>query len=263
MPKEEFPKKPNLESGANQSAGESNGRYKHFPKEFERKHLFEAFKKIGDYIHDNKIENIVFIDRSSRGGYMGVKEYLKLAYPKEKQPEIYFVNPRGFKLKNFDNSPASLKPPLPMTDEERHQKIDEHFSQIYKKLCEGKDKPTMIFDSCIHKGGTMIPLVDSFKRQGFKNVKVCVYNEERMNYPKNIPIDFIVTENPMPSCSPFGVEDVLRANIDVVSSVRPYADKSMYEKVSQLRSEMMQIVRDGLENEKNNTSDPTRNRTAI
>ena len=68
----------------------------------ERLELFKYSQAVSEYLITNKIPSLVLIDRSARPLYLGVKEYLRSKHPDEKIPNIYFINPKGFKMGNKD-----------------------------------------------------------------------------------------------------------------------------------------------------------------
>jgi hypothetical protein len=55
-------------------------------------------KSISDFCTNNKIENVVFVDRSARPAYKVFKEYWD-ANLNSKRPDIYFISPKM--LENF------------------------------------------------------------------------------------------------------------------------------------------------------------------
>ncbi len=73
--------------------------YEFFDDPRERQELFNYSRAIAEYLRAEDISNLVIIDRSSRPLYVGVREYLHLQYPDEEMPNMYFMNPKGFKAK--------------------------------------------------------------------------------------------------------------------------------------------------------------------
>jgi len=82
-------------------------KYEFFPYADERQEVFEYSKKIAEYLREEKVPNLVIIDRSSRPLYIGVREYLKAKYPDEDIANVYFMNPKGFKARE-DLKPKKL-----------------------------------------------------------------------------------------------------------------------------------------------------------
>jgi hypothetical protein len=154
-----------------------------------RSEVFSFSKAIAEHLHDNGIEDLVIVDRSSRPLYIGVMEYWKSAYPDERRPGIYFVNPKGFKDKDTlpreelwrANREAALKGDLSESDTNARTRleIDAEFAEAYPKLMADRDKEVLIFDTCIHSGDTLASVVESFRRMGFKNVQVGSVNPSR------------------------------------------------------------------------------------
>lgn len=112
--------------------------------------------------------NLVIIDRSSRPLYVGVREYLQSRYPDEQMPDIYFMNPKGFKSKeqmtrseiqevilDYISKDDLRETPNQVRSEEE---ILKEFEDTYKHLMLDKEKPILIFDTCIHSGNSLEPV---------------------------------------------------------------------------------------------------------
>lgn len=73
-----------------------NSEYKFFDQPERRHDIYEFSKGVTAYLHDEKVPNIILIDRSPRPIWVGIDEYWKQNYKDEQRPNIYFVNPEGF-----------------------------------------------------------------------------------------------------------------------------------------------------------------------
>ncbi len=82
--------------------------YKFFDSLEKRKELFDYSKAVAEYLRRERISNLILVDRGARPLYIGVREYLYSMYPEEEIPDIFFVNPRGFKSKE-ELTPNEMK----------------------------------------------------------------------------------------------------------------------------------------------------------
>lgn len=104
-----------------------------------------AVDKLVRYIHKRKIKQVVLLDRSARGAYIGVKKMWSELYPEEKPPYIYFLNPGGIGY-NDD------------TD-----KFESVFKNSY--LINHKEESLLVFDTCIHDGDVMHKATNFLQKQ--------------------------------------------------------------------------------------------------
>ncbi len=156
---------------------ESEG-YTFFLEQWSRTELFEYCKAIAEYLHDKNIEDLVIIDRSARPLYVGVMEYWRMKYPSKKMPGIFFMNPKGFKARE-DLKPGEefsiaidalfkgdiIESPSQARSEDA---VLSEFRKTYKTLMEHKDKPVLVFDTCIHTGNSLAPVKKSLRKAGLE-----------------------------------------------------------------------------------------------
>lgn len=209
----------------------------------DREHIFEFAKGIAEYAVKENIENIALVDRSARPIYIGVLEYMRARHP-DKHPGIFFVNGPGFRLKNFDESPASLHSKLFMSDKEKGEKLGKRFSEVYTHLVENKEKPLLVFDTCVHDGETLGSINEALTSAGFKDVRLGSVSPPR---DCDIKLDLMLTDNPDHTCYPFSTETMVGRGTDVVAE-RSESPEGVA-RAAKLRLEIKKIVEDGLAQE--------------
>ncbi len=220
--------------------GTDNGReeqqktYNYFCLPQERQEIFEFSSKLADFIHEKNIRNLVIVDRSSRPAYIGINEYWKFKFPLEPPPNIYFVNPKGFNVSDWQG----------VTE----QGITDEFSSVYKKLLADKDKSVLFFDTCIHSGGTLKPVIDIFKKVGFTNILVS--SVKSSDPGSEVKSDFFVTEEfPEGGCYPFGRD---RAIVKTSSHIFSARNEDIWDKweSSEIREEIHRLMKEEIEKER-------------
>jgi hypothetical protein len=231
--------------------------YRFFQHFEERQELFDYSKAIGEYLKTQGITNLVIIDRSARPLYIGVREYLSLKYPNEPKPNIYFVNPKGFKvseeltdgeIEEIIND-CNWKGDVHEGEEfvKTHEDIAREFSNMYKRLINDRDKPVLIFDTCIHRGRTLAPVKKIFKESGFSDVRIGSINPAENG--SMVKHDFYITEKtPRKLCYPFDYDRIVNKTFNHVYS-KP--TKNYYQKIRsfELRGEIKRIVNEFISTE--------------
>lgn len=214
----------------------------------EREEIFLFSKAIAEHLHEKGIKNLVIVDRSSRPLYVGVREYWMAKYPNEKMPDIYFINPEGFKhwgnvtheeLDQIDAEGGDLNK-IRLQDE-----ILIEFREAYSKLMKGTKDPTMIFDTCIHSGNTLRAVVSAFNAQGFENLEVGSVNPSDQG--SRVTTDFFITrKRPIKGCYPFDRDRMIEKTFDHVYSSRSNDELARAAGI-QLRREIKKIMQERLE----------------
>lgn len=211
-------------------------RYEFFEDAIERQELFDYCKKVAEYLHDEGIADLVIIDRSSRPVYIGVKEYWRHAYPGEKSPNMYFMNPNGFRLKSEAGHKGG--------ERDTRGEVEEEFAATYRQLMEDKEKPVLIFDSCIHSGNTLEPVKKTMEGLGFEKLLVGSINPSGPS--ASVQTDFFITRNrPEKGCYPFDRDRMIEKTLYSVSS-NPTTDAEHRARAVRLRLEIKKVMQDKL-----------------
>jgi len=228
--------------------------YKIFTEPQERREIFDFSKGVAEYLRSEKVPNLVVIDRSSRPLYIGVRDYLKSKYPDEPMPNIYFMNPKGFKAKE-EMSPEEInniiddcrwKSDLAEAAQQIKSREDilKDVEGSYKKLMADKDKPLLVFDTCIHSGKSIAPVKKVLDQVGFSDIRIGSVNPS--DDGAAVKSDFYITKRqPEKNCYPFGDDRIIEKTFSHVYSKR--SDDPYYrEKSLELREEIKNIIKDFL-----------------
>ena len=231
--------------------------YTFFTSELARHELFDYSKSISEYIRSEKIPNLVVIDRSARPMYTGVVEYFKSKYPNEKRPNIYFMNPKGFKAKEdltneeIDEILDSCKKKKDIQESAKKirskEKILQELEDVYKNLMHDKDKPLLVFDTCIHSGDSLDSVKKTLIQSGFSDIRIGAVQPSKVN--ARVTTDYYATQEiPQKECVPFGKDYMVHKTFNHVYSV---VTKDALERESsvELRKEIKKIMTDFLKKE--------------
>jgi hypothetical protein len=204
--------------------------YQYFTKLEERLELVTIGNRLAEYVHDNKISNVMFIDNSARPAYLALKHSWNKKYPDEKRPNIYFTNPDGYKL---EYTFLDL--------------IVEQFNETYSQL--SKNSSLMLFDACMHKGATLRPILGVLKKAGYSNVVVGLAQPMDKNYSPDIDVVFTALKlTSCRDCEPFGREYAIRrpSSSSLLSVSNTFKNRNPYRKEAglNLRKEIISIFED-------------------
>lgn len=226
--------------------------YEFFPYEDEREELFEYCKKLAEYLYTTEADNLVIVDRSARPIWVGVKEYWKAKYPDEPMPGIYFLNPKGFRtLENTSVSQADMLyrksmysgEPEEFDPTKTDREIEDELKKVYKRLLQDKDKKTVLFDACMHKGETLAPVVNIMKQAGFSDMQIVVVSPDMLSPSSPVKPDHFLTERmPARRCYPFDQDQAIEKTYDHVYSL-PAKDPEKIRQAARLRKEIRDIIR--------------------
>ena len=162
--------------------------------------VYEASINLANYLQQEKISNVMFLDNSARQAYIGLKEAWKKVAEDEPTPNIYFINPETIKFEtDFSN-------------------LETEFWSKYKNL--KTDEPILLYDACIHSGSTLFSTKAFFDHLGFKDVKLGVTSPDR-EFPEDIKskIDLVCLDHRAHAgCRPFGHPDYIEESGELTSS---------------------------------------------
>lgn len=237
---------------------DEGSQYAFFENADERNELVHYCERVTEYLHDNGIADLIIIDRSSRPLYIGVMELWRHKYPGQPMPGIYFMNPKGFKdtdtltdddLFDIEEDSAWNEDRLESIGQARaSSEIRDELERTYVKLMRDKDKPVLVFDSCIHSGDTLTPVVESLEELDFSDVRIGSVEEAPPR--ANIHPDFYITDTrPAKGCYPFDQDKMIEKTFDHVYSY-PQRDPALIKRSTQLRKEIKQIITEAINNRK-------------
>lgn len=243
--------------------------YEFFGTERSRQELFSYIKTIADFLKENDIADIVLLDRSARPLYVGLREYWKSQYPDSEMPGIYFLNPKGFVSQTsltlwdyakfgeqYENETFEDSKELPSTVRAERD-IDQEIQASMNGLYKDKNKPIMIFDTCIHTGSSIEAVQSKLQQHGFNNLMIGSITPASIDVQSAIqyiltsgrqPIreDFAATDStPEYGCYPFYKDRMVQKTFSSIYSQRQ-PDEHMRRQAARLREEIKLIVDDNL-----------------
>jgi len=171
--------------------------------------IYNASLNLAKYLEMEKIPNVMFLDKSSRQSYIGLKEIWKKEYANEPEPNIYFINPD------------------PLKYEADFPDLAEEFFKKYKNI--KLEDPILLYDNCVHSGGTTTRLKEFFKYLGFSDVRVAITSVSS-DFPedKKAELDLIcLPSHAKLGCNPFGRSNYVEESGSLV--VKPSRKKSARE----------------------------------
>ena len=206
------------------------------------KQLFNITEGLVDYLHDNGVKALVLPDRSARPVWVAVDEYWKIMFPEEERPDIFFINPDGFKRHgDLANHSLADKSKFRFDNE-----IKSDFLEKYKALFGHKEQRVLLFDVCIHSGETISPVIRFMRKVGFSKLEFGVGRDSGEN---NSLVDFELLPSVKETCHSFGKDCFFGKPLDSVSSTLNTTDKYFARKKTesrQLRQEIRSIVRNNM-----------------
>lgn len=220
----------------------------------EPEELVQICTRLAKIMHDHAYQAVCFTDRSARPAYLGLKASWAHKYPGEPEPEIFFLNPTGFvdsltakqrydkdrtikeyivrHAGNRDNAmDADLTPPRNVSE------IDAEVTSVFGKYI-GTDSPILIFDTCIHDGGTIRPIKKTFDRLGIGNAFCVVTNRDNESRVK--PDYIIINGRPAGGCYPFEHDALTQRHFGSIFA-QPSEDSDQREESRRIRTELRTI----------------------
>lgn len=192
--------------------------------EVERAELYDFSRGTAEYLHDNHVPNVVYVDRGARLGWVGMKEYWKRAYT-EKAPDVFFVDPNGF-ARSFG--------------------LGKRMQKQQPTLNARRDQPVLVMDTCIHTGETLLPILKGLRKAGFNDVRGGVVSSYD-NFSGYTPDLILQTTQPDGACHPFNGEATTKHGKGVVSAARYHKEASVFG--TGIRAEIRDIIAEGWNNE--------------
>jgi hypothetical protein len=235
------------------------GESEFFPTLTEKKELVETCSALTVFLHDNKVSNLVLVDRSARPAYLGVSHLWRKNYPDEQIPAIYFVNPDSLKSGEdlFQSGSSGLPKFIEMTfkDDEppliqqriidqmgkSNDDISTEFSDAYPKLKSNNDQSVLVFDACIHSGDTIKPIKRTLEDIGYKKVLTGVVGNPRDE--SDLKLDFVaLTTEPLGFCRPFDKDRIIKKQLGNILPVKN-TNKNEVDRSVRIRKEIISIFK--------------------
>lgn len=214
--------------------------YKFFDTEKARQELFEFSQKVAEYLHEHRVKNFILMDQGARPLYVGMREYWKNKFPSDKMPSIYFLNPMGFKTRENTGTAPKDNDIVKLNDKD----VEEEFQKSYSELMKDREEPTVVFDTYLHNGKTLEPVVGLLRRMGFNDVKIGAVNPA--NKGSVVKEDFHLSDElPEKGFYPFDRDRLIEKTFEHVNSI-PTADGHKEALGTALRIEIKRIMEEKL-----------------
>lgn len=110
--------------------------------------------RLSNYIHQEEINSVMFIERSARPAYLGIRKAWDILFSDQELPSLYFINPRTFK-----------------EDKLGEEEILKEFESTYSDLAENKEDEILLVDTCMHSGEMMYSITGLLEEAGY-NLKL-------------------------------------------------------------------------------------------
>lgn len=195
----------------------------------QREEIVKIADNLAGYLFNQKINNIIFLDRSARLGYLALIKSWRKLFPTIKCPDIYFTNPDGYNTQ-FEKKDV--------------KSIAKEFDRAYKKLASKKHEKIMLFDTCMHSGETLRPVLEVLKKAGYSKVLVGLTQPKDYFYRSGIKVNFSALKNQQSKCCyPFGRGELMTKMGDgLICSQRKDSEARKY--FLKLRKELAEIYKD-------------------
>lgn len=175
-----------------------------------REDIYESSKNLANYISQEEIKNVFFLDNSARQAYVGLKEIWNKENADEIAPDIYFINPD------------------PLKYEQDFEELAEYFAKKYHNVA--KNDKLLVYDVCIHSGNTMQSVQDFFKKMGFIDVRLAItsVSDDCSPETKN-KLDLVCLDDRAKlACHPYGKPSYIKKTGSMISQV-DRSDKSRHQ----------------------------------
>jgi hypothetical protein len=187
-----------------------------------RSEIFQFCQTTAEYIDENAISAVAFLDRSARPMWIGLNEYWKKFYGDKPAPATFFVNPKGFRNGEVNRERIEAEHPY---------------------LAEHKDEAVLLIDACIHSGRSMKSVKQGLEKGGFTDVRVGVANDS--GDTSDVHLDLVMQkELPEGLCYPFGTR-FIRGEVrkgDQLHSKARRGHKRQSRRTAQVRHEIKRII---------------------
>lgn len=196
----------------------------------QRREMRKITESLSKHIESNRIENLVLVDRSARRAALALAHYWR-KHPLAQKPKIFFLNPLGGLTKEFMQQHPHLaegiieqaenhglyamtgmleadtvQPGVPETDAQAKRK----FKKMLPGLQHRADRKTLVFDTCLHTGASLIATKHLLELNGFKKLSFAVaarHVEDSSYHPEIIGL---TEKGPDTVCHPFGADSLVQ-----------------------------------------------------
>ncbi|HVS58637.1 MAG TPA: hypothetical protein VHD60_02765 [Candidatus Saccharimonadales bacterium] len=238
--------------------GSDDPRYQFFGTARLRQELFDLSAGLVNYAHDNEAKAIVLMDRSARLAHIGIREIWRTLHEPEglPMPDIFFVNPRGFRPYTTDALEEILKVSRThnkygdIADSPSRRRapeiIKEDFVRSFPRLLQHADEVVILFDTCVHSGNQAQYVIETLEEAGLTQLHFVIGSVSLMEQPRCAEPDLILNETePAAYCWPFGMDRATQKTYASTLSTRATNIEEPGQSKA-LRREIRHIIRERL-----------------
>lgn len=185
--------------------------------------IIKAADRTHDYITDNRIKNVVLLDRNARPTEVALYTVWSHQHPREPRPySTFFLNTRGFLTPEdlASESQASekgragkeFKTAVLSGDYVQEQPAGRTRNEIQRDLerstpylFAAREEPTLVFDVCMHEGASMGAVLRELDASGFTDLRLGLAGD-RTNSSAISPDFVALPESDEMTCGLFGTD---------------------------------------------------------
>lgn len=222
--------------------------------------VYMVTKNLCEYLRTIPIHNLLLLDKAARPAWHAVSLYWDSHYPEEQRPDMYFLNPAGMKPSAVERKGVRRALPhvaerladgwftgmdfplIEVTQIRTRKEILQEFPRTYAHLMKRRTEPTLVFDTCLHSGETMKPVLVILKHVGFTDLRIGVASNHGNS--SGILPDFIAhPATPYFPCHVFSHDFSVRKTFGKSSSLRSeMLGKEDTQHKDALRAELREIL---------------------
>lgn len=227
--------------------------FQYFKDKNELHDIYEFCKELATYLKEEKVKNILFLDRSARPAWIGVDEYWNQQYPGQPKPGFYFTNPDGYEIRQaglvmpdaFDlmlmMEHLATTGSLPAETGKTFEELEARFKEAYPNLMRDRTEPLALFDTCSHTGATMHTVLDFLQRIGFTDIRPITANDP----DPDAEVDSAIRmghKARLTSCYPFGHHNLVSKTDDIHSM----PNDNNLDAGRRIRADIRKVMREGV-----------------
>jgi len=243
-----FPKKAEVDT--------KDGKYEFFVTPEQRREIYFFAQQLSRHIKEGGISNLILMDRSVRPMHIALSEFWHAAYPDDALPNIFFVNPKGFKPtaemtnRNIRRELFTSARKDDNYDEPKERRtredIYDDFTATFGNLIKDNDKKTLLFDCCIHTGKEIKPVISMLEAAGFDDLEIGTIASPAQETGVNVDFS-VIKKEPSKPCKPYDFDYLVEKTFDSVTS-SPSSDEVRRDRGRRLRSEIKSVIQSTMAN---------------
>lgn len=214
--------------------------------------IVDTAARVTQYIQDERVQNLVILDRAARPFHIVLNTYWKLTQDDKDLPyDVFFLNPRGL---TSDRSSSYL---LHEVVKSRHTQdtlqgilLPRRQEDVYgdmqssPPIVNAIDKTTLIYDNCAHTGETIMNARAALEDVGFTDIRVATASTHGSHGTQGSSlVDFVaLPDETYPTCYMFGLDTTIKKPFNTIYSHRNSSSDEQAHGIN-LKRELTQLVK--------------------